>query len=602
MRLTISGDERKIPLMEVFFIKSYTFRAMSSLQTSNCTRILHKEVVFVKTDVQIAQEAKMSPINEIAEYLGITEDELDLYGKYKAKVSLDVLERLEDKPDGKLILVTAINPTPAGEGKTTTNVGLSMGLNKIGKKTITALREPSLGPVFGIKGGAAGGGYAQVVPMEDINLHFTGDFHAITSAHNLLAAMLDNHIHQGNHLQIDPKKFVWKRAMDMNDRALRNIIVGLGGKADGFVRESGFDITVASEIMAILCLATGLHDLKDRLARMVIAYKMDGTAVTAGDLEATGAMTLLLKDAIKPNLVQTLENTPAFIHGGPFANIAHGCNSVMATKIGLKLADYVVTEAGFGADLGAEKFFNIKSRFAGLKPDATVIVATIRALKMNGGVSKEELGYENLLALEEGFVNLERHIENINKFGVPAVVAINKFPTDTEAEVNLLKQKCAEKGVEVVLAEVFTKGGDGAIELAHKVVEICETKPSEFQPIYDVDGSIEEKIKVIATEIYRAERVEFTQVAKKQMEQIAELGLDKMPICIAKTQYSFSDNPMLLGAPTGFPLTVREVKVSAGAGFIVALTGTIMTMPGLPNIPAANGMDITEDGKIVGLS
>lgn len=556
----------------------------------------------MKTDVQIAQEAKMLPIATIANSLGIAEDELDLYGKYKAKVSLDVLSRLEDKPDGKLILVTAINPTPAGEGKTTTNVGLSMGLNKIGKKTITALREPSLGPVFGVKGGAAGGGYAQVVPMEDINLHFTGDFHAITSTHNLLAAMLDNHLHQGNDLNIDPKKIVWKRVLDMNDRALRNTIIGLGGKTDGFVRETGFDITVASEIMAILCLATSLSDLKERLSRMVVAYNKDGGAVTANDLEATGAMALLLKDAIQPNLVQTLENTPAFIHGGPFANIAHGCNSVMATKIALKLADYVVTEAGFGADLGAEKFFNIKSRFAGLNPSAAVIVATIRALKMNGGVSKTELDFENLQALEDGMVNLERHIENVGKFGVPVIVAINKFPTDTEAEIHLLKEKCAARGVDVVLAEVFTKGGEGAIELANKVVEITETKVSNFAPLYDVDCSIEEKITTIATEIYRAERVDFSPTAKNQIAELVKLGLDKMPICIAKTQYSFSDNETLLGAPTGFTLTVREIKVNAGAGFIVALTGSIMTMPGLPKVPAANGMDITDNGEIIGLS
>jgi formate--tetrahydrofolate ligase len=556
----------------------------------------------MKTDVQIAQEAQMKPIAEIAEYLGITDDELELYGKYKGKVSLDVLSRLEDKPDGKLILVTAINPTPAGEGKTTMNVGLSMGLNKIGKKTITALREPSLGPVFGVKGGAAGGGYAQVVPMEDINLHFTGDFHAITSAHNLLAAILDNHLHQGNALNIDTKKIVWRRVLDMNDRALRNVIIGLGGKGDGYVRQSGFDITVASEIMAILCLATSLTDLKERLSRMVVAYNTAGQAVTAGQLEATGAMALLLKNAIQPNLVQTLENTPAFIHGGPFANIAHGCNSVMATRIGLKLADYVVTEAGFGADLGAEKFFDIKSRFANLKPNAVVIVATIRALKMNGGVPKTELSAENLTALEAGIANLERHLENVAKFGVPAVVAINKFPTDTEAEINLLKEKVAEKGAEVVLAEVFTKGGEGAVELATKVVEICETKESNYNPLYDVDASIEEKINTIAKEIYRADGVDFAPAAKKTIKELEALGLDKMPICMAKTQYSFSDNAALLGAPTGFRITVREIKVSAGAGFIVALTGAIMTMPGLPKVPAANGMDITEDGEIVGLS
>lgn len=556
----------------------------------------------MKTDVQIAQEASIRPISEIAEYLGITDDEYELYGKYKAKVSLDVLERLENKPDGKLILVTAINPTPAGEGKTTVNVGLSMGLNQIGKKTITALREPSLGPVFGIKGGAAGGGYAQVVPMEDINLHFTGDFHAITSAHNLLAAMLDNHIHQGNALNINPKRVVWKRVLDMNDRSLRNIIIGLGGTGDGFIRQSGFDITVASEVMAILCLANSFSDLKERLSRMVVAYTFDGNAVTAGDLKATGAMTLLLKDAIKPNLVQTLENTPAFIHGGPFANIAHGCNSVMATKIGLKLADYVVTEAGFGADLGAEKFFNIKSRSANLKPDAVVVVATIRALKMNGGIAKDELDNENVEALNKGFANLERHLQNVNKFGVPALVAINKFPTDTEAEIDLLKERCSEKGVDVILTDVYTKGGAGAIELAEKVVEVCETKQSQYMPLYDADHSIAEKITTIATEIYRAERVEFTAQAKRQIKEIEKLGLDKMPVCIAKTQYSFSDNPALLGAPTGFTITVREIKVNAGAGFIVAITGSIMTMPGLPKVPAANGMDITEDGTIIGLS
>ncbi|WP_338449221.1 formate--tetrahydrofolate ligase [Niallia oryzisoli] len=556
----------------------------------------------MKTDVQIAQEASVRPISEIAEYLGITDEEYELYGKYKAKVSLGVLERLENKPDGKLILVTAINPTPAGEGKTTVNVGLSMGLNQIGKKTITALREPSLGPVFGIKGGAAGGGYAQVVPMEDINLHFTGDFHAITSAHNLLAAMLDNHIHQGNTLNINPKRVVWKRVLDMNDRALRNIIIGLGGTGDGFIRQSGFDITVASEVMAILCLANSFSDLKERLSRMVVAYTFDGNAVTAGDLKATGAMTLLLKDAIKPNLVQTLENTPAFIHGGPFANIAHGCNSVMATKIGLKLADYVVTEAGFGADLGAEKFFNIKSRFAKLKPNAVVVVATIRALKMNGGIAKDELDNENVAALNKGFANLERHLQNVNKFGVPALVAINKFPTDTEAEIDLLKERCSEKGVDVILTDVYAKGGAGAIELAEKVVEVCETKQSQYMPLYDTEHSIVEKITTIATEIYRAERVEFTAQAKRQIKEIEKLGLDKMPVCIAKTQYSFSDNPALLGAPTGFTITVREIKVNAGAGFIVAITGSIMTMPGLPKVPAANGMDITEDGTIIGLS
>lgn len=544
----------------------------------------------------------MLPIAEVAKNLGILEDELELYGKHKAKVSLDVLKRLENKPDAKLVLVTAINPTPAGEGKTTTNVGLSMGLNKIGKKAITALREPSLGPCFGVKGGAAGGGYAQVVPMDDINLHFTGDFHAITSAHNLLAALLDNHLHQGNALRIDPKKIVWKRVVDMNDRSLRNIIVGLGGKGDGVVRQAGFDITVASEIMAILCLATSMSDLKERLSRMVVAYNTDGNPVTAGDLEATGAMALLLKDAIKPNLVQTLENTPAFIHGGPFANIAHGCNSVLATKVALKLADYVITEAGFGADLGAEKFFDIKCRFAGLNPDAVVIVATVRALKMNGGVPKTELSTENLNALEKGIANLERHLENLEKFGVSAVVAINKFPADTEAELELLREKCAARGVEVILSDVFAKGGEGGIALASKVVKICETKKSNYAPLYDVDGSIAEKITTIAQEIYRADGVDFTADAKKQIAELEKLSLDKMPICMAKTQYSFSDNANLLGAPIGFRITVREVKVSAGAGFIVAITGDIMTMPGLPKVPAANGMDITEDGVIIGLS
>lgn len=556
----------------------------------------------MKTDVQIAQEANMLPITEVAANLGIKEEELELYGKHKAKVSLSVLKRLENKPDAKLVLVTAINPTPAGEGKTTTNVGLSMGLNKIGKKAITTLREPSLGPCFGVKGGAAGGGYAQVVPMDDINLHFTGDFHAITSAHNLLAALLDNHLQQGNALKIDIKKIVWKRVVDMNDRSLRNIVIGMGGKGDGVVRQAGFDITVASEIMAILCLATGMSDLKDRLSRMVVAYNTDGNAVTAGDLEATGAMALLLKDAIKPNLVQTLENTPAFIHGGPFANIAHGCNSVLATKVAMKLADYVITEAGFGADLGAEKFFDIKSRFANLHPDAVVIVATVRALKMNGGVPKTDLSAENTEALLKGFANLERHLENLAKFGVPAVVAINKFPTDTEAELSLLRERCAAKGVEVIRSEVFEKGGEGGMDLARKVVEICETKKSEYAPLYDVTDTIVEKINKIAKEIYRADKVEFTTGAKKQILELEKLGLDKMPICMAKTQYSFSDNANLLGAPVGFEITVREVKVSAGAGFIIAITGDIMTMPGLPKVPAANKMDISEDGVITGLS
>lgn len=556
----------------------------------------------MKTDVQIAQEAQMKPIVDVASQLDISDDELELYGKYKAKISLDVLERLKDRPNGKLVLVTAINPTPAGEGKTTTNVGLSMALNKLGKKTITTLREPSLGPCFGIKGGAAGGGYSQVVPMDDINLHFTGDFHAITSAHNLLAAMLDNHIHQGNALDIVTKKIVWKRVMDMNDRSLRHIIVGLGKKGDGVMRESGFDITVASEIMAILCLATDIEDLKARLSRMVVAYNSKGEAVTAGDLQATGAMALLLKDAIKPNLVQTLENTPAIIHGGPFANIAHGCNSVMATQTALKLGDYVVTEAGFGADLGAEKFFDIKCRYAGLKPDVAVIVATVRALKMNGGVAKDNLAEENLEALKTGSANLLRHLDNVAKYGVPAVVAINRFPTDTEAELELLRDLCKEKGIDVVLSEVFAKGGEGGMELAKEVINICENQKSDFHTLYDVNDSIEDKMNTIATEIYGADGVDFTADALKQVRELEKLGLDRLPICVAKTQYSFTDDPKKLGAPKNFRITVREVKVSAGAGFIVALTGSIMTMPGLPKVPAANGMDILSDGTIIGLS
>lgn len=556
----------------------------------------------MKTDVQIAQEAQMKPIVEVASQLDISDDELELYGKYKAKISPDVLERLKDRPNGKLVLVTAINPTPAGEGKTTTNVGLSMALNKLGKKTITTLREPSLGPCFGIKGGAAGGGYSQVVPMDDINLHFTGDFHAITSAHNLLAAMLDNHIHQGNALDIVTKKIVWKRVMDMNDRSLRHIIVGLGKKGDGVMRESGFDITVASEIMAILCLATDIEDLKARLSRMVVAYNSKGETVTAGDLQATGAMALLLKDAIKPNLVQTLENTPAIIHGGPFANIAHGCNSVMATQTALKLGDYVVTEAGFGADLGAEKFFDIKCRYAGLKPDVAVIVATVRALKMNGGVAKDNLAEENLDALKAGSANLLRHLDNVAKYGVPAVVAINRFPTDTEAELELLRDLCKEKGIDVVLSEVFAKGGEGGMELAKEVINICENQKSDFHTLYDVNDSIEDKMNTIATEIYGADGVDFTADALKQVRELEKLGLDRLPICVAKTQYSFTDDPKKLGAPKNFRITVREVKVSAGAGFIVALTGSIMTMPGLPKVPAANGMDILSDGTIVGLS
>lgn len=556
----------------------------------------------MKTDVQIAQEAHMLPITEVAKALDIPGDELEQYGKYKAKLSYSYIKENMNRENGKLVLVTAINPTPAGEGKTTTNVGLSMALSKLGKKTITTLREPSLGPCFGIKGGAAGGGYSQVVPMDDINLHFTGDFHAITSAHNLLAALLDNHIHQGNKLGIVTKKIVWERVVDMNDRALRNIVIGLGGKADGVTREDGFDITVASEIMAILCLATDLEDLKERLSKMVVAYNYDGEAVTAGDLEATGAMALLLKDAIKPNLVQTLDNTPAFIHGGPFANIAHGCNSVVATQTALKLGDYVITEAGFGADLGAEKFFDIKCRYAGLKPDCVVIVATVRALKMNGGVSKDNLSEENQEALKAGSSNLIRHIENVAKFGVPSVVAINRFPTDTEAELELLDKICEEYGVKVVLSEVFAKGSAGGMELAEEVIRICEEGTADFKPLYDLDMTIEEKMEKIAKEIYRADGVDFTAAAQKQINELNKLGYDKFPICVAKTQYSFSDDAKLLGAPTGFRITVRELRVSAGAGFIVALTGSIMTMPGLPKVPAANGMDIKSDGTIIGLS
>ncbi|NLW41436.1 MAG: formate--tetrahydrofolate ligase [Tissierellia bacterium] len=555
----------------------------------------------MKTDVQIAQEAKMLPISEVAEKLGLKEDDLVHYGKYKAKVDLDVLERLKDKEDGKLILVTAINPTPAGEGKTTVNIGLSMALNKIGKTAITALREPSLGPSFGIKGGAAGGGYAQVVPMEDINLHFTGDFHAITTAHNLIAALLDNHIHQGNELNIDPRRVLWKRVLDMNDRALRNIVVGLGGRPNGVPREDGFDITVASEIMAIFCLSKDLEDFKERVGNILVAYKYDGSPVYARDLNAQGAVALLMKDAINPNLVQTLENTPALIHGGPFANIAHGCNSMLATKLALKLADYTVTEAGFGADLGAEKFFNIKARFGDLKPDAAVIVATVRALKHHGGAKKDELGNEDLDALAKGFENLEKHIENVNKFGVPAVVAINRFPTDTEAELDYLIKKTEELGSVAVLTEVWAKGGEGGIELAKKVVEVVETKPSNFKPLYDTNESIKDKIHKIATEVYGADGVEYTKSCEKKIKQIEELGLDKMPICMAKTQYSLSDDPTLLARPEGFKITVRDIRISAGAGFLVALTGEIMTMPGLPKVPAANNIDILENGEIVGL-
>lgn len=555
----------------------------------------------MKPDVEIAQEAKMLPITEVASKLGIGEDKLIPYGKYKAKISIDLLKELENKPDGKLVLVTAINPTPAGEGKTTTNIGLSMALNKIGKTAISALREPSLGPSFGVKGGAAGGGYSQVVPMEDINLHFTGDFHAITTAHNLIAALLDNHIHRGNELNIDPRRVVWKRVLDMNDRALRKIVIGLGGRTEGVPREDGFDITVASEIMAILCLSKDLQDLKERVANIIVAYTYDGKPVYVRDLNAQGAVAVLMKDAIHPNLVQTLENTPALVHGGPFANIAHGCNSIIATKLALKLAEYTVTEAGFGADLGAEKFFDIKSRFAGFKPNAAVIVATVRALKYNGGVKKDELGNENLEALAKGFENLEKHIENVNKFGVPAVVAINRFPTDTEAELNYVIERCRSLGAEAVISEVWAKGSEGGIDLAKAVVKVCETKESNFKPLYDVEEPIKVKIEKIAKEIYGADGVEYTKACEKQIAEIEKLGFDKMPICMAKTQFSLSDDPTLLGRPRGFKITVREIRISRGAGFLVALTGDIMTMPGLPKVPAANNIDILPDGRIVGL-
>ncbi|MBF4695003.1 formate--tetrahydrofolate ligase [Fusibacter ferrireducens] len=555
----------------------------------------------MKTDVQIAQEAQMLHIKEVAGKVGIDEKDLELYGNFKAKVSLDILKERADQANGKLILVTAINPTAAGEGKTTVNVGLSMGLNKIGKRTFTALREPSLGPCFGVKGGAAGGGYAQVVPMEDINLHFTGDIHAVTTANNLLAALIDNHLHQGNPLGIDPNRIAWRRVVDMNDRSLRNIVVGLGGKTNGVTREDGFDISVASEIMAILCLANSLDDLKERLSKMIIGYTYANQPVTAKDLDAVGAMALLLKDAIKPNLVQTLENTPAFIHGGPFANIAHGCNSVVATKTALKLADYVVTEAGFGADLGAEKFFDIKCRYANLDPSAVVIVATVKALKKHGGVGKNELSVENVKALEAGFENLQRHIENVKKFGVPCVVAINEFPTDTEAELNLLETKCAALGVPVVLTQVFAKGGEGAIKLAEKVVELAESGVANFKPLYALEMPIIEKIEIIAKEIYRADGVEFTPAVLKKIKKFEEDGLGELPICMAKTQYSFSDDQDLLGAPDGFKITINDIKVSAGAGFIIPMAGNIMRMPGLPKVPAANKIDILSDGEIIGL-
>lgn len=555
----------------------------------------------MKTDIEIAQEAELKPIGEIAEKLNIEADELELYGKYKAKLSDELISRVQTNPDGKLILVTAINPTPAGEGKTTVTVGLGQAFGLLNKKSVIALREPSLGPCFGIKGGAAGGGYSQVVPMEDLNLHFTGDFHAITSANNLLAAMLDNHLQQGNELGIDPKQIVWKRCLDMNDRALRNIVIGMGGKLDGVVRQDGFDITVASEIMAILCLTEDLQDLSRRLSRIIVAYKYDGTPVTAADLKAVGAMTALLKDAMKPNLIQTLEHTPAIVHGGPFANIAHGCNSVRATKTALKLADYVITEAGFGADLGAEKFLNIKCRQAGLRPDAIVLVATIRALKYNGGADKSELNVENIDALSKGIVNLEKHIENLKKFGVPIVVTLNRFVSDSDAELVFVKNFCEERDCAFALAEVWEKGGEGGIPLAETVLHTLETKESHYQPLYDNELSIEEKIEAIAMEIYGAGSVTYAPAAKKAMERITALGYGTLPVCMAKNQYSLSDDPNKLGRPSGFEIAIREVYVSAGAGFIVAITGTIMTMPGLPKHPAAEGISVNEAGKIEGL-
>ncbi len=555
----------------------------------------------MKTDIQIAQEATLKPIWEVAQKLDIRMDDLELYGKYKAKLSDEFLASLEGKKDGKLVLVTAINPTPAGEGKTTTTVGLGEALGKLGKKAVIALREPSLGPCFGIKGGAAGGGYAQVVPMEDLNLHFTGDFHAITSANNLLAAMLDNHIMQGNALGIDPKQVVWKRCLDMNDRALRNIVIGLGKKSDGVVREDHFIITVASEIMAILCLADDIADLKKRLGRIIVAYRYDGTPVTAADLKAVGSMAALLKDAIRPNLIQTIENTPALVHGGPFANIAHGCNSVRATKAALKLADYVITEAGFGADLGAEKFLDIKCRMAGLKPDAVVLVATVRALKYNGGVPKTELAAENLEALKAGIVNLEKHIENLKQYDVPVVVTLNRFTEDTDAELSYVENFCRERGCDFALSEVWGKGGEGGIELANHLLETLETKPSKFHTLYPDEMPLKEKIETVAKKIYGADGVSFDPAALTTLEKLTELGFGNMPVCMAKTQYSLSDDPKKLGRPTGFTVNVREVYVSAGAGFVVAITGTIMTMPGLPKSPAAERIDVNEEGKIDGL-
>ena len=555
----------------------------------------------MKTDIEIAQEASLEHIRDVAAGIGIQEDDLEFYGKYKAKLSDDLWEKIKDQKDGKLVLVTAINPTPAGEGKTTTTVGLGEAMAKLNKKALIALREPSLGPCFGIKGGAAGGGYAQVVPMEDLNLHFTGDFHAITSANNLLAAMLDNHIQQGNALEIDPRQVVWKRCLDMNDRVLRNIVVGLGNKMDGMVREDHFVITVASEIMAILCLADDLADLRERLGKIIVAYNFSGEPVTADDLNATGAMTALLKDAIKPNMIQTLEHTPALVHGGPFANIAHGCNSVRATKMALKLSDITITEAGFGADLGAEKFFDIKCHMAGLKPDAVVLVATVRALKYNGGVARNDLAEENLEALEKGIVNLEKHIENIQKYGVPVIVTLNSFVTDTHAENEFIRKFCEDRGCEFALSEVWEKGGEGGIALAEKVLDTLEHKESHFHPLYDDGLSIREKIEKVSREIYGAGNVVYEPAAQKQIDRIEALGFGSFPVCMAKNQYSLSDDAKKLGRPSGFDIHIREVYVSAGAGFVVALTGAVMTMPGLPKVPAANGIDVTEDGKITGL-
>jgi formate--tetrahydrofolate ligase len=571
-----------------------------NLIRQNPQQLIIGGVEIMKNDIEIAQEAKMLPIAQIAQGLGLGEDDIELYGKYKAKVSLDVWEKVKKQPSGKLILVTAITPTPAGEGKTTTTVGLGQALNRVGKKAVIALREPSLGPSFGIKGGAAGGGYAQVVPMEDINLHFTGDIHAVTTAHNLLAAMLDNHLHQGNHLNIDPRQVVLRRVMDLNERALRNIVLGLGGKINGVPRESGFDISVASEVMAALCLATDLMNLKERFKRIVAAYTYDGKPVTADDLKAAGAMALLMKDAIKPNLVQTLENTPAFIHGGPFANIAHGANSIMATRLGLKLADYTVTEAGFGADLGAEKFMDIVCRYGDMKPDAIVLVATIRALKNHGGVPKQLLNEINMQALEEGAANLEKHLENIQKYGVPVVVALNEFPTDTQEEIDLIIKKCSALGAQVSLSQVWEKGGAGGEDLARMVIRAAEA-PNAYKPLYDLDLPLKAKIEKICTEIYGADGVSYASDADKQLKRFTEMGYGQLPVCIAKTQYSLSDNADLKGRPRGFTVTIREAKLSAGAGFIVALTGTIMTMPGLGKTPAAEMIDIKADGEIVGL-